>query len=266
MKPIAHLLDADAIIAGLSAQRVGKRIVVLPEVDSTNTFALKLAERPDVDGIVVFAERQTSGRGRLGRVWHCPNGAGLMFTVLLREPAGATTPAAWMMLAGFAVVRGIVDSTDVVPSLRWPNDVYVGDRKLAGILVESRREDDGVETIAIGVGVNCLQQAGHFPPEVRDRAVSLDMLSNAPIDRQSVACSVLATLDRSLLELVHRDESRLIELWQTHSADIGARVELQSDGHTYRGRIIDIHPRDGLLVQLDDGGRRQFDPAVTTRA
>lgn len=262
----AHLLDADAIIAGLDVHRVGRRIVVLPEVDSTNTFALKLAEGPNVDGVVVFAERQTSGRGRLGRVWHCPNGAGLMFTVLLRETVGATTPAAWMMLAGIAVVRGIMDSTDVVPSLRWPNDVYVQERKLAGILVESRRGDDGIETIAIGIGLNCLQQAGHFPPEVRDRAVSLDMLSDAPIDRHSVACRVLASLDTALLEMIHRDESRLIDLWQTHSADIGARVELQSNGHTFRGRIIDVHPRDGLLLQLDDGGRRQFDPAVTTRA
>lgn len=291
MSTTPHLLSAEAVGAGLGTHRLGRRILVLREVDSTNTFALQLADKPtlserltdidgvaeaferdaampqhDADGLVVFAERQSSGRGRLGRVWHCPTGAGLMMTILLREPAGAATPAAWMMLGGVAVVRGIIDATDVAPSLRWPNDVYVGDRKLAGILVESRRAGADRETIAIGIGINCLQQSGHFPPDVRQRAVSLDMLSDAPIDRHAVARSVLATLDAELRDLVHRDEARLIQHWLDHSADIGARVELQCEGHAYRGRIIDVHPRDGVLVQLDDGGRRQFDPAVTTRA
>lgn len=266
MMTTPHQLSADAIRDALDTRRVGRRVVVLPEVDSTNTYALGLADDQDADGLVVFAERQTAGRGRLGRIWHCPNGAGLMFTLLLHEPIGAATAAAWMMMAGIAVVRGIIAVTDVTPALRWPNDVYVNDRKLAGILVESRRGDSRQETIAIGVGINCLQQPGHFPPEVRDRAVSLDMLSNAPIDRHALACSILAMLEADLRNLAHRDENRLIQHWQDCSADIGARVELQCDGHTYRGRIIDVHPRDGLLVQLDDGGRRQFDPAVTTRA
>lgn len=286
------MLSAETLGAELPTQRLGRRICVLPEVDSTNTFAFELAGHPgqalsslskrkkvqvyertpgdaansDYDGLVVFAERQSSGRGRLGRAWHCPTGAGLMLTILLREPVGATTPAAWMMLAGVAVVRGIIHATDVTPSLRWPNDVYAADRKLAGILVETRREGAGSELVAIGIGINCLQQPGHFPPDIRARATSLDLLSDDPIDRHAVARSVLEVLDAELCMLMHRDENRLIEQWQSHSADIGARVELQCEGHTYRGRIIDVHPRDGVLVQLDDGGRRQFDPAVTTRA
>ncbi len=288
-----HLLCAKSIGGALDTHRVGRRVVVLPEVDSTNTLALGIAEgnasaladtresvngvqvytrdqsTPDAantDGIVLIAERQTRGRGRLGRVWQCPNGAGLTLTVLLIEPIGTTTPAAWMMSAGISVVRGIIDATDVTPSLRWPNDVYVNDRKLAGILVESRRLDSDREAVVIGIGINCLQQSGHFEASIRHRAVSLDMLSRDAIDRHRVARQVLSNLDSALRDLMHRDESRLIENWQAHSADIGAHVQLQSDGHTFRGRIIDVHPRDGVLVQLDDGGRRQFDPAITTRA
>lgn len=288
-----HVLCAKSIGSALDTHRVGRRVVVLPEVESTNTLALELANgdaaaladtRDDVngvqvysrgqsttdaanmDGIVLIAERQTRGRGRLGRVWQCPNGAGLTLTILLIEPIGATTPAAWMMTAGISVVRGIIESTDVTPSLRWPNDVYVNDRKLAGILVESRRLDGDREAVAIGIGINCLQQSGHFDASIRHRAISLDMLSRDAIDRHRVAGQVLSKLDGALGNLMHRDESRLIESWQAHSADIGAHVQLQSDGHTFRGRIIDVHPRDGVLVQLDDGGRRQFDPAVTTRA
>ncbi|HPF38156.1 MAG TPA: biotin--[acetyl-CoA-carboxylase] ligase [Phycisphaerae bacterium] len=266
MRATDHLLDADRLREGLGATRIGRRIIMLPEVGSTNTYALTFADDQDADGTVIFAERQTAGRGRLGRVWHCPNGAGLTFTVLLCEAVGATTPAAWMMLAGIAVVRGVIDATDVAPSLRWPNDVYVNDRKLAGILVESRRRDDGMNVVAIGVGINCLQRPGHFPPELRDRATSLDMLSTAPVDRHSVARHTLRALDAALCDRIHCDETRLIELWQSHSVDIGAHVELRSEGHAFRGRIIDVHPRDGLLVQLDDGGRRQFDPATTTRS
>jgi BirA family biotin operon repressor/biotin-[acetyl-CoA-carboxylase] ligase len=188
-----------------------------------------------------------------------------MFSILLCEPLKSATAAGWMMFAGVAVAQGIANATDVEPRLRWPNDLYVDDRKLAGILVETRAVGADALAVAIGVGVNCLQQAGHFSDELRDRAVSLDMLSRAPIDRAAIARSILAEFDRLLVASLHIDEATLVELWGERSADIGAHVSLREGIHSYSGTVIDIHPRDGLVLQLEQGGRRHFDPATTTR-
>ncbi len=273
---VSPLLKVEALQRGLQTRRVGRLIRVLPEVDSTNRFVLEeLAEREgeSADGAVVFAEHQTAGRGRLGRSWHSPRGASLLFTVL-RCGVEAWPAARVIMAAGVAVVEGIAAATEVEPVLRWPNDVYSRGRKLAGILVEQRRIAAGRWATALGVGINCLQHAAHFPPELRSTATSLDLESRHAIDRVAVARAVLERLDMWLGRVEERlggvDEGGLDEVlaatWRRHSADVGERVTLTADGRTFCGRILDVHPTDGLLLQLDDGGRRHFDPAATSRA
>ncbi len=259
-----HALRGDAIAEGLVSRRVGRQIVILPVVDSTNSYALNVLAREtglDADGAAVFAERQTQGRGRLGRQWHCPAGAGLTFSVLLFEGGRATLPAYWMALGAVAVVRGIEAATDVCPMIRWPNDVYAGERKLAGILVEAAWSGSGPSALALGVGINCLQQRGHFPPDIAGTATSLELESRQAISRTAVARAVLAALD----ECVHEGEGEISAKWLARSDDLGRHVALVHDGATYRGRIVDVHPKDGLVLQLDAGGRRIFDPATTSR-
>jgi len=274
-----HSLTEDAIKAGLRTCRVGRRIIVMPEVDSTNTHALQCIAPeagPDADGTVVFAERQTAGRGRLGRAWHSPTGASLLFTVILSETEPLRCVARWMMAAAVSVVRGIEATTDVSPTIRWPNDVCVSGRKLAGILVETRTlaasrgaeassgRDEG-RVVAIGIGVNCLQHAGHFPGEIRSAATSLELETSKPVDRPLIARGILEALDAVLRDSEETGDSRLAALWARHSADIGTRVTLASGGERFTGRILDIEPSQGLLLQLDTGARRHFDPSTTTR-
>lgn len=262
--PPEHVLRAETIAAGLATRRVGRQIVVLPAVDSTNAYALNVlaaSAGTAADGSVVFAERQTKGRGRLGRSWHCPAGAGLTFSVLLWEEARAARAAYWMAVGAVAAVRGIETATDVHAMIRWPNDVCVGERKLAGVLVEAVSSGAGPVALAAGIGINCLQQPGHFPPELAGLATSLEIESAAAIDRVTVARAVLAALDACVFE----SDDAVAAAWLSHSDDLGRHVTLLHDGGTYRGRILDVHPRDGLLLQLDDGGRRLFDPATTSR-
>lgn len=266
--PVAtHQLTPEGIAEGLRTVRVGRRIVVLPEIDSTNTHALEtIAPREGhaADGTVIFAERQTAGRGRLGRSWHSPTGASLMFTALLHEPENAARAAFWTMAAALGVARGIEAATDVSPQIRWPNDVYVGPRKLAGILVEARLTR-GDAWIAVGIGLNCLQQPAHFPDDIRPGATSLEIESSSPIDRAGVARSILLSLDDYFVRpSLVRDELLAAE-WSARSSDIGQHVTLRNGPEQFTGRIIDVHPREGLLLHLDIGGRRHFDPATTSR-
>ena len=283
---LSHRLNASDLIRGLNTRRIGRQIIVLPEVDSTNTYALDtLAAKigKAADGYVVFAEYQTAGRGRLGHRWHSPRGASLIFTVMLcdditREGAGGARrdlrtsteaitsgPVRLVMAAAVAVVAGIEQATGVEPVIRWPNDVYVGSKKLAGILVEVRTVCGTVRATAVGIGVNCLQHAPHFTPEIRDRATSLEVEAAQPIDRVAVAQAILPKLDAYIADDHDVRDVRLAADWRARSADIGAHVMLQSEGQTFSGRIVDVHPQQGLLLQLDTGGRREFDPATTTR-
>ena len=188
-----------------------------------------------------------------------------MATILLFEKAASLSASAWMMLAGLVTVRAIASATEIEPSLRWPNDIYVDGRKLAGILVEGRTMSDASIALAVGIGINCLQQPGHFPPELRDRAVSLDMLSDEPIDRQRLAVALVQGFDNALAGGELNNEQALANAWRLHSVDVGEHVTLEHQNDSYAGRILDVHPRDGLLLQLDDGGRRLFDPIYTSR-
>jgi BirA family biotin operon repressor/biotin-[acetyl-CoA-carboxylase] ligase len=264
---LGHRLDITALARDRKPRRIGRRITLLDEVDSTNLDALDALTGPGrdaSDGHVVIAEHQSAGRGRLGRRWTSPRGASLMLSVLLWEDAAVASVGRWMMSSAIAVVEAIESETDVAPVIRWPNDVCLGDRKLAGILVETRTID-GATAAAVGIGINCLQHAGHFPPELRGRATSLEMGSRRPVDRQAIARSLLGRLDAWFAGDAWCDERRIIETWQSHSHDIGRRVELMADGERYAGVMIDVHPTSGILVQLDLGGRRHFDPATTSR-
>ncbi len=262
----SHRLSADAIAHALGTRRIGRRVIVLPEIDSTNSYALDEVLRSEgnsADGMAILAEYQTAGRGRLGRKWISPRGAGVHLTLLMISPHGTFSHGRMMMLSAIAVLEGIEASTDVDPTIRWPNDIYVGERKLAGILIETRPYGDAQLAIALGLGVNCLQQAGHLPAELADRATSLEIESRQAIDRTAVVRSILQAVDRLLVE--SPTDEALAARWREHSTDIGASVRLHDGTGEYSGRILDAHPTDGLLVHLDHGGRRHFDPSVTSR-
>ncbi|MEK6643817.1 MAG: biotin--[acetyl-CoA-carboxylase] ligase [Planctomycetota bacterium] len=266
---MSHQLTADILNDGLLTERIGRQITVLPDIDSTNSYALDhLATQhgPSSDGHVVFAEHQSAGRGRLGRNWLAPRGAGLTLTALLWEQPGALPTARLIMAAAIAVARAVECATDIVPAIHWPNDVYVRNKKLAGILVEARACANQPMPIAVGIGLNCLQHRNHFPPELRDTATSLEIESRQPIDRATVARALLTELDRCFSKLHPLTDEAIADEWRQQSSDIGARVTLTSDGQTFTGLIIDINPHAGLLLQLDNGTRREFDLATITRA
>lgn len=265
---LSHLLDASAIARGLGVRRIGRRVIVLPELTSTNTYALDVmaieAEHQS-DGAVVLAEHQTAGRGRLGRSWISPRGAGLNMTALLIENHAGFRHARLMMATAIAVLEGIADSTDVEPTIRWPNDLYVGDRKLCGILIETRSHAPEHLAVAVGIGVNCLQHPSHFPSELRDRATSLEIESRHPVDRATVARAIIARLDGLLATGQSVADQQLAEMWRESSSDLSARVTLVSHGERFTGRIVDVHPISGLTLQLQNGTCRHFDPATTAR-
>lgn len=246
-------------------RRLGRQVLLAETLDSTNRFLLERAADL-ADGAVAHAEFQSAGRGRLGRTWHAPRGAALLLSVLLQEPVGSPLQGLAGLLACVATCEAVEATTDVAVRVRWPNDLYVDQRKLGGVLAESRLLSVRRRALVIGIGLNCLQHVGHFPPELRATATSLELATSRAVDRAAVAAALLRSLDGWLERgRTATGYDRLRRAWQARCADVGTRVTLVHDGRTYAGTALDIDASGDLIVQLDRGGRRHFVASNTTR-
>ena len=260
-------LYAPELVPPKPLRRVGGQLIPRDELDSTNLCALRRAHEL-ADGAVVLAEYQTAGRGRLGRRWESPRGASILLTLLLKEPAGSELVPWLTVLAAVAACEAIEAQTTCHPVLRWPNDLVLSGRKFGGILVESRsvRKDPPELALAVGIGINCLQQRAHFTGELATSATSLELESSQPIRRETIVRALLERLDEHLARFDQAGgTSALLAAWKQRCADFGQRVRLVHDRQTVTGTVLDIGDAGELLVQLDEGGRRYFAPATTTR-
>ena len=187
-------LIATELSAALAGSRVGNEIVVVEETESTNDLVWKAVERGVPEGFVVFAERQTKGRGQYGRRWESAPYLGLWFSVLLRPALSlAESPKLTVQLAE-AVAATIADETGCAPAIKWPNDIYLAGRKVGGVLVEGRIATDGSYVAVAGIGINVNQTSDDFPDELRESAGSLAMATGKKISRAKVAVALLKRL------------------------------------------------------------------------
>jgi BirA family biotin operon repressor/biotin-[acetyl-CoA-carboxylase] ligase len=188
-------LIAEDLRAGLTGCRFGNEIVVVEETRSTNDLAWEAAERGASEGFVVFAERQTAGRGQYGRRWDSAPYRGLWLSVLLRPAMTLRESAQLTSLLAEAVATTIRQETGCVASIKPPNDIYVAGRKIAGVLVEGRNNKDGRYIAVAGIGINVNQTLEDFPEELRATAGSLAMVGGRKIDRTKLAIALLRKLD-----------------------------------------------------------------------
>lgn len=247
-------LHADDLMARLPAKRViGRDIRVFKETTSTNDIIEKLANDGVKEGVVVFAESQTKGRGRLGRKWISPAQKGLWFSVLLRphlRPAEATQLT---VAAATALARAIQGQTGVTPDVKWPNDLLLGGRKIAGILTEMSAEVDRVKHVIVGIGVDVNQTASDFPPDVRKLATSLKLECGRPLHRAELAAAILRELDRDYLRILNGEFQALADEWETRCTTIGQYVTVVTGQRRIQGRAESLDDSGALLVRTDHG-------------
>jgi BirA family biotin operon repressor/biotin-[acetyl-CoA-carboxylase] ligase len=233
-------------VAGDRAGSFSRRVLWYAEVGSTNDVAATLADRGEPEGTVIIADTQSAGRGRHGRSWASPPGAGLYMSIVIR-PA----PHAVSLLtigAGVALADGIQAATGLHPDLKWPNDVYIGGRKLAGILAEAGTSKDGGPHVVLGCGINLMPAA--YPPDVAARATSIESELGRPIDRGLLLVECLAALHLRYRELQSRASAAVIARWRDRAVStFGRRVEWDVAGVTRHGVAEDIDETGALLVR-----------------
>jgi BirA family biotin operon repressor/biotin-[acetyl-CoA-carboxylase] ligase len=188
-------LVAEELQAGIGCVVIGREIIVLEQTGSTNDAILQIATANSREGLVVFAEQQTAGRGQRGNRWESAAGKGLWFSILLRPEIDLASSPRLTAWAAEAISGSIQNEFSLTPTIKLPNDVQIDGRKVAGVLVEMRAQQKAAHLAIAGIGVNVNQS--DFPEELRDKAISLAMVLGRQVDRQKFAITLLRSLDRT---------------------------------------------------------------------
>lgn len=245
----ADVLTPETIAAGLNTRLLGQRALCYRSLPSTMEIARQVAREGAPEGTLVLTEGQTAGKGRQGRGWVSPPG-NIALTIVLR-PTLAELPSL-NMVASLAVLRAVARTTGLKPSIKWPNDILLGGRKLCGILVDSEVMGEEVSFSLLGIGLNVNLDPAHYP-EISHIATSLSQELGGEVPRLPVLQALLQEAEGLYLRLL-RGES-LLEEWRRHLGTLGQRVAILQRGVVlHEGTAQDVAKDGSLLLRLPDGG------------
>jgi BirA family transcriptional regulator, biotin operon repressor / biotin---[acetyl-CoA-carboxylase] ligase len=237
----------------LNTHDLGRTLHAHEELASTSDLAKELAEAGAEHGEVVIAETQTAGRGRRGRAWSSPPRKNLYFSVVLRPELPPARAAELTLVASLAICDALRQA-GVDAGIKWPNDLLVGGRKIAGILTELAAEPDRVHWVVLGVGVNVNAAPEDFPPELRDEATSLLIERGEPAPRALFAAACLTALEDWLDVHEERGFEAIRQAWRERSVTLGREVVVRTDGREIAGVAEDLDADGALLVRTAAGG------------
>ncbi|HEX3855921.1 MAG TPA: biotin--[acetyl-CoA-carboxylase] ligase [Verrucomicrobiae bacterium] len=247
-------LHADDLLARLGKTKViGRDIRVFEQTTSTNDVIEKLARDGVKEGVVVFAESQTKGRGRLGRKWISPAHKGLWFSILLRPDLRPQETTQLTVASATALRRVIQSETGLKPEIKWPNDILIGGKKVAGILTELSAELDKVRYVILGIGIDVNLDAGEFPAELKKIATSLKIESGETISRAELATAILRELDFDYARICAGKFSAVADEWEEHCTTIGKSVAVQIGERKIHGRAESLDDDGALLLRTEHG-------------
>lgn len=251
-------LDPDKIKT--KTKHIGSKVLVYSSTSSTNDIAAEYAKNKKNHGLVVFAEEQTEGRGRAGNKWLTGKADSLLCSIVLTQTK--CNPDLLSLAAAVAVAEAIGQPAGKPAKVKWPNDITLNGKKIAGILLESKTHRARTLYV-LGIGINCHQKKNSFPKELQQSATSIDIETKTITDRISLAKRLLTSLDQ-WLEIAEKKNKKVTRQWRKLSIQLAHRVMLSYNGKKFAGNCVGVDPRRGLILQLDSGSRRMFHAAQST--
>ena len=246
-----NYLNESSLKSLLHNKIIGKNLIVLDSVDSTNDYLKKLGNEGCENGTVVVAREQTKGKGRLGRTWQSKKDDGIAFSVLLRPNVAPSEVSAITPLAGLAVCKAIREYTKLDCVIKWPNDIIVGRKKLVGILTEMSAEFDAVEYVITGIGINVDHTS--FPEEIAFKATSLLLETGRHVDKNEFLACVVEHIENEFvknnLELTPTALAEYTDLCAT----VGRSVTFQRGTRRISGMAVGVSEHGELKVMMSDG-------------
>lgn len=238
-------MTTSEITSGLTSKVIGRPIEVFDEVTSTNDIALQLASKGAAEGLTVVAESQTNGRGRLGRPWNSTVGKSLLVSILLRPLWKDVSRIS--LAAAVAMAKTLEELTQAPVGIKWPNDIYIEGKKVAGILCESSQG-----AIVVGVGINVSQQPSDFPDSLEASAGSLAMVTHGKLERTKILVTFLNSFD-AIYATLPNGFTTIIRECEQRSTLLGKAVSVEQGAVTIRGIVSGLAQDGGLQVKDDQG-------------
>jgi BirA family biotin operon repressor/biotin-[acetyl-CoA-carboxylase] ligase len=247
-------LNADTLKRSTQTRLLGQVVHYWDEADSTNAVLVRLSKEGAVEGTVVIADAQTQGRGRIGKPWFSPPGVNLHLSVLLKPPI-PLNEARLLTLIGSLAVADAVEAHGVKVQVKWPNDVLVNDKKIAGVLAEVQTHDGRVEQMILGIGANLNIDRPSMDQLLGDAALgatSLREVLGRTVDRNAFAARLLESLEQRYFDFRAHGKRPLLKEWRSRSF-LGRRVTVREENMHVEGVAMDLDEEGCLLVNLDDG-------------
>ncbi len=246
-------ITSDKIKPQLNTDYFGKKVFAFWRLQSTNEFAYKLAHNGEQEGTLIIAEEQLKGRGRLKRKWYSIFGKGLWFSVILRPPAAASKPGIFPFLAGVSVAQAVENLYGITPQFKWPNDLFLNQKKFCGILSEVEFQNNHVSFIVLGMGINVNHSLDDFTPDIRGIATSLLIHSLHKTNRITLLVEILRLLEQHYLFALEYGFDLIIDNWKKRCPRIGQKIEIILDNNYYSGIFEDLDQDGGLLLRQKNG-------------
>lgn len=251
---IPDSLIASEIKWGLKTKLMGREVISYKKTDSTNDLAYELAEKGAKEGTVVLAEEQSSGKGRHGRRWVSPPNGGAYLSFILRPEIAPNTIPIITLLSAVAVAKAIRETVPLSALIKWPNDILIDGRKVCGILTEMKAEQDRVDFVIVGIGININTPLKELPKgaaslkeELRRKGIVL------PVSRIELVRKILEMIEREYNVLKREGPDPVIEEWKHFSAMLGSRIKVLLQNRSFEAQAHDIDSDGALLVRLESG-------------
>jgi len=249
------VLSPAEVLPVLNTAYIGRNIMHFDSIDSTNNVARTQALQGCDEGLMVVAEEQTAGRGRLGRRWTTPKSTSIAFTLVLRPRIKPTQAPGITLVMGTAVCRAVRKVTSLEAGIKWPNDIIINNKKVCGILTEMNGEMDAVNYIIAGVGINV--NVKEFPEEIKDVATSLYIEKSCTVSRKDILTAVLLEFEELYDIFKEKGLGSIIDEFKSYSVTLGKPVRVISINESFQGEAVDITDEGLLVVRLQDGEERK---------
>jgi BirA family biotin operon repressor/biotin-[acetyl-CoA-carboxylase] ligase len=250
-----NLLLPQEIQRKLSTNYIGKKIYYFPELKSTNIMAkektLHRAEGID-EGTLIIAERQSAGKGRLGREWFSPAG-GIWLSVILYPQLLPSYISRITLMTAVAVVKAIKLCTQIESQIKWPNDILINEKKVCGILTEMSAELDMINWVVVGIGINANIDHQDFPEDIKENTISLKETSGKEISRVKLVQTFLQEFEKYYKILKRREFFSILKEWKLYSYTLGRKIRVDIGGKIITGEAVDINEEGALILKKGDG-------------
>lgn len=245
IETIRAILKKDSI-------RIGSELIFYETVNSTNLIASELASKGYGEGVVIIADEQTAGRGRLGRKWQSPKGKNLYFSLILTPPILPINAPILTLLSGVACCNALRKLFSIPITIKWPNDLILEDRKIGGILTEIKADIDKIIYAIVGIGININSEIEDFTPELREIATSLKLYTKRDSSRTDILITLLKEFQFWYDIFLNEGKEKIILHWQNLSSTIGKRVKAQVWNDTFVGVAESIDNNGMLVIRLEN--------------